>query len=111
MGQAKKLKLVDECHWKDEKKEYVLIMIVLDAKMIWAKIVPIPLSTAASPRLQRDAQHAPSSLENASIAVKMPISLVTAKIPFVSVSAQSNLDVGSEHATKIRKNRRKGKQG
>ena len=81
VGQEKKLRVDDAWHWKHEAKEYEHITTILDRQGAFGQNNSDPVSYVRFPRSKRDAQHATSSPENASNAVKILILLEIAQNP------------------------------
>ena len=84
VGRKDKLKLDDTWHWRDEEKEYEHMMTILDRQGGFGQTHSDPAFYIRFPCLKGDAQHARSSLENTLTAMKMLISLETARSPFNS---------------------------
>ena len=75
------LELDDAGQWQDEEKEDEHIMTILDRQGDFGRTHSDPAFYLRFPRLTGDVQHARSSLGNALTAVKMLISLETARSP------------------------------
>ena len=81
VDQADELELDDAGQWQDEEKEDEHIMTILDRQGDFGQTHSDPAFYVRFPRLKGDVQHARSSLGNALTAVKMLISLETARSP------------------------------